>query len=47
MKQLLKVCKAKTCIWKELPYGDHNNTVGEKGYFSYIEDFIQRYVVNR
>ena len=45
MKQLFKLCKAKTTVWKELPYGDHNNTVAEKGYFNYIDEFIERYVV--
>ncbi|KAK3715671.1 bem46 protein, variant [Vermiconidia calcicola] len=46
MKQLFKLCKAKTTIWKELPYGDHNNTVGERGYFNYIAEFIERYILS-
>lgn len=45
MKQLLRLCKAKKVVWKELPYGDHNNTVAERGYFSYIDDFIEEYVL--
>ena len=45
MKQLFRLCKAKTVIWKELPYGDHNNTVAESGYFNYIDEFIENYVV--
>jgi len=45
MKQLFKLCKAKTCIWKELPNGDHNSTVAEPGYFSYIDEFLEKHVV--
>ena len=45
MKELFKLSKAKTLIWKELPYGDHNNTVAERGYFTYVDDFIKQYVV--
>ena len=45
MKELFKLCRAKTMIWKELPYGDHNNTVAEAGYFNYIDEFIARYIV--
>ena len=45
MKQLFRLCKAKTMVWKELPYGDHNNTVAEPGYFNYIDEFIAKYIV--
>lgn len=45
MKQLFRLCKAKTVVWKELPYGDHNNTVAAPGYFSFIDDFISKYVL--
>lgn len=45
MKQLFKLCKSKTVVWKELPYGDHNSTVAEAGYFNYIDEFIWRNVV--
>ena len=44
MKQLFKLCKARTIVWKELPYGDHNSTVAEPGYFNYMDQFIQAYV---
>ncbi|KAK0261688.1 bem46 protein, variant [Friedmanniomyces endolithicus] len=44
MKELLRLCKSKTVVWKELPYGDHNNSVTEPGYFSYIDDFITKHV---
>lgn len=46
MKQLFRLCKAKKVVWKELPYGDHNNTVGERGYFNHIEEFIQDHVLD-
>ena len=45
MKELFKLSRAKNIIWKELPYGDHNNTVGERGYFNFIDEFFERYVV--
>ncbi|GAB7358253.1 hypothetical protein MBLNU230_g0404t1 [Neophaeotheca triangularis] len=45
MKELFRMCKARTVIWKELPNGDHNATVAEPGYFNYIDDFIQRHVL--
>ena len=47
MKQLFRLSKAKNVVWKELPYGDHNNTVAEPGYFSFIEDFLKRQVLRR
>lgn len=46
MKQLFKLCKSPTLVWKELPHGDHNSTVAESGYFYHIEDFFAKYVVN-
>lgn len=46
MKQLFRLSKAKTVVWKELPNGDHNNSVSEPGYFNYIEDFLARYVMS-
>jgi hypothetical protein len=45
MKQLFRLCKTKIVMWKELPYGDHNSTVAETGYFNYIDEFIWRHVV--
>ena len=47
MKELFRLSRAKTTVWKELPYGDHNNTVAERGYFHYIDDFIETYVAKR
>nr|OQO20002.1 hypothetical protein B0A51_12264 [Rachicladosporium sp. CCFEE 5018] len=47
MKQLFKLCQAKTVVWKELPYGDHNSTVGEKGYFEYIDAFLEEHVLGK
>jgi hypothetical protein len=47
MKQLFRLCKAKTVVWKELPYGDHNATVAEPGYFNHIEEFIQDHILRR
>lgn len=44
MKELLRLCKSKTVVWKELPHGDHNNTVAESGYFYFVEDFIRTHV---
>ena len=46
MKQLFRLCKTKTVMWKELPYGDHNSTVAEAGYFNYIDEFIWRNVLD-
>lgn len=45
MKELFKLSRAKTLVWKEFPYGDHNSTVAEPGYFNHIDDFIGRHVV--
>lgn len=47
MKELFKLSKAKVTVWKELPYGDHNNTVAERGYFDYFNDFIEKFVLGK
>ncbi|KAK3631956.1 bem46 protein, variant [Elasticomyces elasticus] len=44
MKQLFRLCKSKTVVWKELPNGDHNNSVTEPGYFEFIDSFISAHV---
>jgi hypothetical protein len=44
MTKLFQLCRTEHKIWKELPNGDHNNTVAEKGYFDYIEDFLSKHV---
>lgn len=44
MKQLFKLCRSRTIVWKELPNGDHNSSVIEPGYFYYVEDFIKKHV---
>ncbi|EMC91404.1 hypothetical protein BAUCODRAFT_127304 [Baudoinia panamericana UAMH 10762] len=44
MKQLFRLAKSPTLVWKELPHGDHNTTVAESGYFYFIEDFIRKHV---
>lgn len=45
MKELFRLSKAKGLVWKELPNGDHNNTVGERGYFQHVNDFLEQYVL--
>ncbi|KAF2863555.1 alpha/beta-hydrolase [Piedraia hortae CBS 480.64] len=45
MKQLYRLCKTKDVVWKELPTGDHNNSVMEPYYFHYFEDFLEKYVL--
>lgn len=45
MKELFRLSKAKKVVWKELPHGDHNNTVAERGYFLHIEDFIETHIL--
>lgn len=47
MKQLFKLCQSKTIVWKELPYGDHNSTVAEKGYFDAFNNFLLQHVVGK
>ncbi|KEQ78176.1 alpha/beta hydrolase BEM46/Esterase/lipase/thioesterase [Aureobasidium namibiae CBS 147.97] len=47
MKRLFDICQSEPKIWKEFPYGDHNNTVAEAGYFHSIQDFIDKPVVHR
>ena len=46
MKKLFDICHSEPKIWKEFPYGDHNNTVAEAGYFHNIHDFLDRYVAS-
>ncbi|KAK5133092.1 hypothetical protein LTR08_008202 [Meristemomyces frigidus] len=45
MKQLFRLCKSKTVMWKELPNGDHNSSVAEPYYFNHIEEFISQHVM--
>ena len=45
MKELFELCRAKVKIWKELPNGSHNDTVGEPYYFEYISDFIDNEIM--
>lgn len=45
MKELFKLCRSKKVMWKELPDGDHNSSVAEPGYFQYIDEFLQKYVL--
>lgn len=47
MKELFRLSKAKNVVWKELPYGDHNNTVAEPGYFNFIDEFLKKHVLDR
>ncbi|KAK3117669.1 bem46 protein, variant [Teratosphaeriaceae sp. CCFEE 6253] len=46
MKQLFRLCKSHSVVWKELPYGDHNNSIAEPGYFNYVDEFIHKYVLS-
>ncbi|KAK8205623.1 bem46 protein, variant [Zalaria obscura] len=41
MKKLYDICQSKDKVWKELPHGDHNNTVAESGYFYFVEEFLK------
>jgi hypothetical protein len=43
MTRLFEVCKAPK-VWNELPEGNHNETVAEKRYFEYIDNFLDEYV---
>ncbi|THY10297.1 alpha/beta hydrolase BEM46/Esterase/lipase/thioesterase [Aureobasidium pullulans] len=45
MKRLFDICRSEPKIWKEFPYGDHNNTVTEAGYFHYVQEFLDKYIV--
>jgi len=45
MRRLYEIYQSGPKIWKELPYGDHNNTVSEAGYFDFIDEFLRDYVV--
>jgi hypothetical protein len=44
MAQLFKVCRSEPKIWREFPNGTHNDTVAEKGYFAYIEDYLSQHI---
>jgi hypothetical protein len=41
MKVLYDVCTTKK-IWRELPEGNHNETVAQAGYFDYIYIFMEK-----
>lgn len=45
MKELFKLCRSSNITWRDMPEGDHNNTVGEPGYFMHIDEFLQRHVL--
>ncbi|KAF4555297.1 Serine aminopeptidase-like protein 1 [Elsinoe fawcettii] len=47
MKELYNLCRAKTKVWRELPHGDHNNTVAESAYFHYIDDFLRIHIMSQ
>ncbi|GAB7353266.1 hypothetical protein MBLNU459_g3773t1 [Dothideomycetes sp. NU459] len=47
MKRLFNLCESKPKVWKELPHGDHNSSVAEPGYFYFINDFINEYVLKQ
>lgn len=47
MKQLFRLSKAKNVVWKELPYGDHNSTVAEPGYFPFVDEFLSQYILRK
>lgn len=40
MSQLFSVCNAREKVWRQLPNGQHNDTVAEPGYFDYIYTFV-------
>jgi hypothetical protein len=44
MVKLFQICRSDTKVWKDFPNGDHNNTVAEPEYFSYIDNFLKEYV---
>jgi abhydrolase domain-containing protein 13 len=45
MQQLYKLSRAFYKEWREFPYGSHNDTVAEKGYFEYFDDFLEKRVL--
>jgi len=47
MKGLFRACRSKQVVWREFASGDHNNTVGERGYFEAIAEFLEKYVDKR
>jgi len=46
MKKLHDLAQVPIKIWRELPHGDHNNSVAEAGYFHFVDDFIKLHVVD-
>lgn len=46
MRDLYRVCRAKTKIWKDFPNGTHNETILQPKYFDYIEEFITKEVMD-
>lgn len=45
MKELFKKARSPKVVWQELPYGDHNNSVAEAGYFMHVEEFLRKFVL--
>ncbi|KAF1344054.1 alpha/beta hydrolase BEM46/Esterase/lipase/thioesterase [Delphinella strobiligena] len=45
MKCLYELYQSGPKVWKELPHGDHNSSVAEVGYFNFVDDFLQKFVV--
>jgi len=46
MKKLHDLSRVPIKIWRELPHGDHNNSVAEAGYFHFIDNFIKLHVID-
>lgn len=44
MRRLYDISTASTKIWRELPDGDHNNTVAAPDYFQFISDFLEKHL---
>ena len=44
MQQLFKLCRSPIKEWHTFPDGTHNDTVGERGYFDYVEWFIKKHI---
>jgi len=47
MLELYNICKAKDKIWRVMPNGTHNATVGEPFYFNHVVDFLTQKVEGR
>lgn len=45
MRELYRICKSKSKVWRAFPKGQHNDTVAEPGYFEYIRDFVTQEVL--